>query len=157
VLLLKYCILTGLLDFSILAFTQSVALLVKPGLSVIIEENAGLAAHFNNSDYEAAGAKIVSVEELYNKSNVIIKVRPPTPEEATKIEDKTLLSFIYPAQNSTLVEQLQKQKATVFAMDCIPRTLSRGQTFDALSSQANISGYRAVIEASNEFGRFFAG
>lgn len=71
--------------------------------------------------------------------------------------DKTLISFIYPKQNTELVDQLEKQGATVFAMDCIPRTLSRGQTYDALSSQANISGYRAVLEASNEFGRFFAG
>ena len=67
-----------------------------------------------------------------------------------------LLSFIFPAQNPELLEQLQAQKATVFAMDCIPRTLSRGQAFDALSSQAN-AGYRAVVEAANEFGRFFAG
>jgi NAD(P) transhydrogenase len=71
--------------------------------------------------------------------------------------DRTLISFLYPAQNKELLQQLQDQKATVVAMDCIPRTLSRGQTYDALSSQANISGYRAVIEASNEFGRFFAG
>ena len=78
-------------------------------------------------------------------------------EEATLLENRTLLSFIYPAQNPELVSQLEKQKATVFAMDCIPRTLSRGQSFDALSSQANISGYRAVLEASNEYGRFFAG
>lgn len=145
------------LEKRVAATPDSVALFVKPGLSVLIEENAGIASHFKNSDYEAAGAKIVSGEELYAKSDIIIKVRPPTPEEATKIDDKTLLSFVYPAQNTELVEQLQKQKATVFAMDCIPRTLSRGQTFDALSSQANISGYRAVIEASNEFGRFFAG
>merc|ERR1719197_2054101 len=68
-----------------------------------------------------------------------------------------LLPFISPAQNEELLKQLQEQKATVFAMDKIPRTLSRGQAFDALSSQANIVGYRAVIEASNEFGRFFAG
>uniref|UniRef100_A0A7S3FKH4 NAD(P) transhydrogenase, mitochondrial n=2 Tax=Haptolina ericina TaxID=156174 RepID=A0A7S3FKH4_9EUKA len=68
-----------------------------------------------------------------------------------------LLSMIWPSQNSELLEQFQKQKATIFAMDCIPRTLSRGQAFDALSSQANIAGYRAVIEAANEFGRFFAG
>jgi NAD(P) transhydrogenase len=71
--------------------------------------------------------------------------------------NKTLVSFIYPKQNEELVQQLQSNGATVFAMDCIPRTLSRGQTYDALSSQANISGYRAVLEAANEFGRFFAG
>jgi len=84
-------------------------------------------------------------------------LRPPSVDEAKAIGDKTLVSFIWPKQNEDLVKQLQDQKATVFAMDCIPRTLSRGQTYDALSSQANISGYRAVLEASNEFGRFFAG
>jgi hypothetical protein len=73
------------------------------------------------------------------------------------VGDKTLVSFLYPKQNEALVKQLQTQKSTVLAMDLIPRTLSRGQTYDALSSQANISGYRAVLEASNEFGRFFAG
>lgn len=73
------------------------------------------------------------------------------------IGDRILLSFLYPAQNEELLKQLQEQKATAFAMDCIPRTLSRGQAFDALSSQANIAGYRAVIEAAGCFGRFFAG
>jgi len=86
-----------------------------------------------------------------------MKLRPPTTEEATQLGNKTLISFIYPAINKDLVQQLANQQATVFAMDCIPRTLSRGQTYDALSSQANIAGYRAVIEAANEFGRFFAG
>jgi H+-translocating NAD(P) transhydrogenase len=71
--------------------------------------------------------------------------------------NKTLISFIYPKQNEVLLQQFQTQKSTVLAMDLIPRTLSRGQTYDALSSQANIAGYRAVLEASNEFGRFFAG
>ena len=85
------------------------------------------------------------------------KVAVPTPEEAKLVGDRMLLSFLFPAQNPELLEQLKGQGATAFAMDCIPRTLSRGQTYDALSSQANISGYRAVIKASNEFGRFFAG
>lgn len=71
--------------------------------------------------------------------------------------DRTMISYLYPGQNKEIVDKLQESKATAFAMDCIPRTLSRGQTYDALSSQANISGYRAVLEASNEFGRFFAG
>jgi NAD/NADP transhydrogenase alpha subunit len=85
------------------------------------------------------------------------QVRPPTIDEAKALEDRTLVSFLWPKQNEALVQQLQGQGATAFAMDCIPRTLSRGQTYDALSSQANIAGYRAVLEASNEFGRFFAG
>jgi len=78
-------------------------------------------------------------------------------DEVNALEDRTLISFLWPKQNEDLVKQLQAQKSTALAMDCIPRTLSRGQTFDALSSQANIAGYRAVLEASNEFGRFFAG
>ena len=72
----------------------------------------------------------------------LVQVRIPTPEEAAKVENRTLLSFVQPAQNPELMAQLQGQGATVFAMDCIPRTLSRGQTYDALSSQANIAGYR---------------
>jgi NAD/NADP transhydrogenase alpha subunit len=83
------------------------------------------------------------------------QLRPPTTEEASKLENRTIISFIYPAQNKELIQQLVDQKATAFAMDCIPRTLSRGQTYDALSSQANITGYRAVVEASNEFGSEF--
>ena len=136
---------------------QSVGKLSTPGFQVLIESDAGLASHFNNSDYEAAGAKIVSSDEIWSQSDIVMKVRPPTPEQASALGDKTLISFLYPAQNKELLEQFENQKSTVFAMDCIPRTLSRGQTYDALSSQANISGYRAVIEASNQFGRFFAG
>ena len=83
----------------------------------------------------------------------IEQLRPPTTEELTLLENRTLISFLFPAQNPELLQQLQDQKSTAFAMDCIPRTLSRGQTYDALSSQANISGYRAVVEAGNEFGR----
>ena len=86
-----------------------------------------------------------------------LQVAVPTVEDVQLVENRMLLSFLFPAQNGALVEQLKAQKATAFAMDCIPRTLSRGQAFDALSSQANIAGYRAVVEASNVFGRFFAG
>lgn len=85
------------------------------------------------------------------------QLRPPSKDQIVTLGDKTLISFLWPKQNQDLIKQLQEQKATAFAMDCIPRTLSRGQTYDALSSQANISGYRAVLEASHEFGRFFAG
>lgn len=145
------------LEKRVAATPETVSKLIKPGFSVLIEKDAGSASHFNDADYEAAGAKIVSPDEIWKDSDIVMKLRPPTPEQVNALGDKTLLSFIYPAQNEELVKQLEDQKATVFAMDCIPRTLSRGQTYDALSSQANISGYRAVIEASNEFGRFFAG
>jgi NAD(P) transhydrogenase len=84
-------------------------------------------------------------------------VRQPQPDEVGKFrENGTLMSFLYPAQNKDLVEQLSKRNMTVFAMDCVPR-ISRAQVFDALSSMANISGYKAVIEAANNFGRFFTG
>ena len=78
-------------------------------------------------------------------------------EEVAKLEDRTLLSMIQPAQNEALVERLQAQGATAFAMDCIPRLLSRGQAFDVLSSQANLAGFRAIIEASHAYGRTMAG
>mmetsp|Transcript_16461 Transcript_16461/g.24289 ORF Transcript_16461/g.24289 Transcript_16461/m.24289 type:complete len:1058 (-) Transcript_16461:90-3263(-) len=143
------------LEKRVAATPESVQRLVKPGFNVIIEDNAGASSYFHNADYEAAGAKIVS--DVWKESDIVLKLRPPSTEEAKSLGDKTLISFIYPKQNEELVKQLEEQKATVFSMDCIPRTLSRGQTYDALSSQANISGYRAVLEASNEFGRFFAG
>jgi NAD/NADP transhydrogenase alpha subunit len=132
--------------------------LTKPGFKVIIEAGAGYDSHFLDSDYIAAGATIAPTPQaVWNDSNIVLKLRPPTPQEVTLLQNKTLVSFLYPAIHTSLLEQLAQQKATVFAMDCIPRTLSRGQTYDALSSQANIAGYRAVIEAANEFGRFFAG
>lgn len=135
---------------------ESVAKLTKEGFPVIVEAGAGAAADFSDEAYKAAGATLASREQAFG-AGLVAKVMPPTAEEAKLIGDRMLLSFVYPAQNEALIKQLQEQKATVFAMDCIPRTLSRGQAFDALSSQANIAGYRAVIEASSVFGRFFAG
>jgi len=143
------------LEKRVAATPESVKRLIKPGFKVVIEDNAGAASYFSNTDYEDAGATVVP--NVWEKSDIILKLRPPSNGEAKELGDKTLVSFIYPKQNEELVKQLQDQNATVFAMDCIPRTLSRGQTYDALSSQANISGYRAVLEAANEFGRFFAG
>ena len=136
---------------------QSVSKLVKPGFTVLIEEGAGVSSYFNDADYAEAGATIVPADEIWKSSDIVMKLRPPTTTQASALEDRTLISYLYPGQNKDLVKQLEDQRATAFAMDCIPRTLSRGQTYDALSSQANIAGYRAVVEASNEFGRFFAG
>ncbi len=145
------------LEKRVAATPETVSKLVKPGFNVLIEKDAGIASHFKNEEYEAAGAKLVDSAELWKSSDIVMKIRPPTTDEAKALEDRTIISHIWPAQNPELVKQLESQKASVFAMDCIPRTLSRGQTYDALSSQANISGYRAVIEASNAYGRFFAG
>ena len=131
--------------------------LTKKGFTVNVEENAGLGSKFNNDTFVQSGAKVLSSSNVLKDSDIILKVRPPTLEEAKNLNaSHTLISFIYPAQNSELVKALQEQKCTVFGMDCVPR-ISRAQVFDALSSMANIAGYKAVIEAANNFGRFFTG
>jgi hypothetical protein len=147
---------TAALERRVSQTPETVGKLVKEGFTVRVESGAGAAASFSDSAYAEAGAQLTDRAGAFSAS-LVTKVTVPTPEEAKLVGDRMLLSFIFPAQNPELLEQLQAQKATVFAMDCIPRTLSRGQAFDALSSQANIAGYRAVVEAANEFGRFFAG
>lgn len=134
----------------------SIAALTKKGFNVVIEENAGAASNFPNATLEAAGASIVDKKNAYG-ADFVLKVRQPMKEELSNFRDGSLLaSFIYPAQNAELIKAFQDKQMTVFAMDCIPR-ISRAQVFDALSSMANIAGYRAVVEASNHFGRFFTG
>ncbi|MDR2239251.1 MAG: Re/Si-specific NAD(P)(+) transhydrogenase subunit alpha, partial [Zoogloeaceae bacterium] len=109
--------------------------------------------------YQEAGAEIAaSAQDLYQRGDIIFKVRPPTPAEAGMMkEGATLIDFIWPAQNPELMQALAAKKLTVLAIDCLPRQLSRAQKMDALTSMAGISGYRAVIEAANAFGRFFNG
>ena len=134
----------------------AVATLVKKGFNVNIEDGAGVDAKFTNADFEAAGAKIKSQKDTF-QSDIVLKVRAPLEKEINLFKpNATLISFLYPAQNPALVEQLNNAKLTTFAMDKVPR-ISRAQVFDALSSMANISGYKAVIEAANNFGRFFTG
>ncbi|CAH2068747.1 unnamed protein product, partial [Iphiclides podalirius] len=133
-----------------------VSKLVKKGFNVNIEENAGVLANFPNKSYEEAGAKITSLKETY-KSNIILKVRPLIDNEVQNLNDESsIISFLYPAQNLDLIKKLSAKKVNAFAMDCIPR-ISRAQAFDALSSMANVAGYRAVIEAAAHFPRFFSG
>ncbi|CAG9767624.1 unnamed protein product [Ceutorhynchus assimilis] len=135
------------------AVTQN---LTKKGFNVNIEERAGALAKFRNEDYEQAGAKLVDNRSIFN-SDIILKVRQPLDTEIAKFkENSTLISFLYPAQNADLVKKLADRKINAFAMDCIPR-ISRAQVFDALSSMANIAGYRAVVEAANHFPRFLSG
>lgn len=139
------------------ALTPAVAAaLIKKGYTVNVEDSAGLGAKFRNEDYASVGAKVVDRNKAYG-SDIILKVRPPQESELSALrEGSTLISFLYPAQNKSLVEQLAKKQINAFAMDCIPR-ISRAQVFDALSSMANVAGYRAVVEASSHFPRFFAG
>jgi NAD(P) transhydrogenase subunit alpha len=133
--------------------------LIKLGFKVAVETGAGAAANFSDATYQAAGAEIAaSAAELWERSNIIFKVRPPTLAEAGMLQEgATLIDFIWPAQNPELMQVLADRKATVLAIDSLPRQLSRAQKMDALTSTAGISGYRAVIEAANAFGRFFNG
>ncbi|KAI0082607.1 PNTB-domain-containing protein [Panus rudis PR-1116 ss-1] len=138
---------------------QNTALLLKKGFArVLVEKNAGLHAQFLDEQYRASGAIIVDRDELVSSSDIMLKVRAPIiGQEAEQFrEGATLISFLYPNQNKALVDLLASKQATVFAMEMIPR-ISRAQVFDALSSMANIAGYKAVLEAANHFGRFLTG
>jgi NAD(P) transhydrogenase subunit alpha len=132
--------------------------LIKLGFKVAVQSGAGEAANFSDDVYRAAGAEIVGdAAGLWTRSDIVFKVRGPSAEEIGLLrEGGTLVSFIWPAQNPELLKQLAAKKATVLAMDSVPR-ISRAQKLDALSSMANIAGYRAVIEAAHHFGRFFTG
>ena len=133
--------------------------LVKLGFSVQVESGAGEAANCGDDTYRAAGAQIAATAaDVWGSSDIVFKVRPPTPEEVALLRPGgMLIGFVWPAQNPALMEQLAAKGATVLAIDALPRQLSRAQKMDALTSQAGVSGYRAVIEAANAFGRFFNG
>ncbi|KAL1979679.1 hypothetical protein VTN96DRAFT_5378 [Rasamsonia emersonii] len=141
---------------------QNVALLLKKGFSrVLVERGAGEAAQFTDEAYTKAGATIVDRDAVWSQSDVLLKVRAPGIDDPNNEvqafrEGGTIISFLYPVQNRPVVEALASRGVTSFAMDKIPR-ISRAQVFDALSSMANIAGYKAVLEASNEFGRFLTG
>src|SRR5262245_34869664 len=137
-----------------------VAKWVKGGWEVVVERGAGAEASYPDAQYEAAGAAIVDRKTAW-QSDIVLKLRPPTVEGAACEADQmregaTLISYIQPAEHPELLERLAARKLTVLAMDQVPR-ISRAQKMDALSSMANIAGYRAVIEAANRFGSFFTG
>jgi NAD(P) transhydrogenase subunit alpha len=138
------------------ATPDSVGRLIKLGFSVVVEKHAGAAASFNDDSYQQSGAEIKPKDEVW-QSDLVLKVNAPSDDEISLIkEGATLISFIAPAQNEALMAKLAARKINVMAMDAVPR-ISRAQSMDALSSTANIAGYRAVIEASHHFGRFFTG
>ena len=132
--------------------------LQKLGHTCLIEAGAGASAEFSDDAYRGAEVEVVeSAAQVFEAADVVVKVRPPTDDEAAMLrEGQTLISLFYPAQNEALLEKVKDQGATVIAMDMVPR-ISRAQKMDALSSMANIAGYRAVMEAGNNFGRFFTG
>jgi NAD(P) transhydrogenase subunit alpha len=133
--------------------------LIKLGFNVAVESGAGEGSNCSDDTYRAAGAEIiVGAPQLWAASDIVLKVTVPTSAEVELMrEGGTLIGFIWPAQNPELMKQLAAKKATVLAIDCLPRQLSRAQKMDALTSQAGVAGYRAVIEAANVFGRFFNG
>jgi NAD(P) transhydrogenase subunit alpha len=127
------------------------------GFDVAVESNAGAAASYSDAAYETAGCSVASADDIWSNSDIVLKVRGPNEEETARLKSgQTLISFLWPAQNPELLEQLTERGVTAMAMDSIPR-ISRAQKFDALSSMANIAGYRAVVEAAQHFGRFFTG
>src|SRR5512135_2160563 len=133
--------------------------LIKLGFKVAVESGAGDAANFSDDSYRAVGADIVvGAAKLWAESDIVFKVAVPTSAEVGLMrEGGTLIGFLWPAQNPELMQQLAAKKATVLAIDALPRVLSRAQKMDALTSQAGVAGYRAVVEAANAFGRFFNG
>jgi proton-translocating NAD(P)+ transhydrogenase subunit alpha len=137
---------------------DSAQALQKLGYDTLIESGAGVAAGFSDKVYKDAGVKVVKTgAALFKAADVVAKVRPPSDLEVRRLRDgQTLISFFYPGSNEELMDKVAKKGATVIAMDMVPR-ISRAQKMDALSSMANIAGYRAVIEAGNNFGRFFTG
>ncbi|NOU23503.1 MAG: Re/Si-specific NAD(P)(+) transhydrogenase subunit alpha [Methyloglobulus sp.] len=138
--------------------------IIKLGFSVLLESGAGLAADISDEAYKEAGVEIVKdAKTLWKKADIVMKVRAPEQHPVHGINEIELLpkggrliSFIWPAQNEALMKELAAKEATVLAMDSVPR-MSRAQKLDALSSMANIAGYRAIIEAAQHFGRFFTG
>lgn len=133
------------------------AQIMKLGFSISVESGAGVAADISDDAYKAVGVEIVDTKALWSGADIIMKVRAPSDTEIDLLpEGKCLISFIWPAQNEALMQKLAAKKTTVLAMDSVPR-VSRAQKLDALSSMANIAGYRAIVEAAQHFGRFFTG
>lgn len=137
---------------------QSAAALQKLGYTCIVESGAGEAARFSDAAYVEAGVTVVpTAADLWAQADIVAKVRAPEPSEVELARPgQILISFVYPAQSAELLEALKAKGVVTLAMDMVPR-ISRAQKMDALSSMANIAGYRAVIEAGNNFGRFFTG
>ncbi|OAI22244.1 Re/Si-specific NAD(P)(+) transhydrogenase subunit alpha [Methylomonas koyamae] len=138
--------------------------IIKLGFEVLLESGAGADANISDDAYRAAGVQIVgTAQELWQQSDIVMKVRAPQQHPQLGVDEVELLrdgqhliSFIWPAQNEALMQKLAAKNATVLAMDSVPR-MSRAQKMDALSSMANIAGYRAIVEAAQHFGRFFTG
>ncbi|HYN70678.1 MAG TPA: Re/Si-specific NAD(P)(+) transhydrogenase subunit alpha [Candidatus Eisenbacteria bacterium] len=135
---------------------DSLAKLTSAGVDVLVEAGAGRGALIPDSAFEAAGAKVVPTDDLYAKADVIVRVQKPSEAEAGRLRSgQAVIGLLQPLLDPKLMAILAKQGVTAISLDAIPRTLSRAQTMDALSSQANVGGYKAVIMAADAFGRYF--
>ena len=146
------------------ATPETIARLKKLGFEVLVESQAGANASFYDEDYSAAGATVVAdTRQLWHDADIVLKVQPPDQHPTLQVHEAdlirpgaTLISFLWPGKNKALVERLAAGKVTAIAIDQVPR-ITRAQKMDALSSMANIAGYRSVIEAASFYGRFFTG
>jgi NAD(P) transhydrogenase subunit alpha len=130
--------------------------LTAAGLEILVEQGAGVGAMIPDSAFEAAGAKVVKTGDLYADSDVILRVQKPSDDEAKKLrKGQAVIGTLQPLLDPKLMAKLADAGVTAISLDAIPRTLSRAQTMDALSSQANVGGYKAVLLAAAEFGRYF--
>jgi NAD(P) transhydrogenase subunit alpha len=135
---------------------DAIAKLREANISVLVERGAGAAASFPDQSYVDAGARIVTTAALYSTSDVILRIHRPSPAEAKMLhEGQVVIGLLAPLLDPHAMAGLARQKVTAISLDAIPRTLSRSQSMDALSSQANVGGYKAVLIAANAFGRYF--
>ena len=133
---------------------ESVAALIKKGITVIVENGAGEMAFCSDGDYIKAGAAVKKRSELINHSDILLSIHPPQDSEISSMNGKILVGVFNPLMNNDLVVLMADNKITTFSMDMLPRT-TRAQSMDVLSSQANIAGYKAVLEAANAYSRYF--
>jgi NAD(P) transhydrogenase subunit alpha len=135
---------------------DGLAKLTAAGLEVLVEKGAGVGALIPDSAYAEAGASVVSTNDLYRDADVIVRVQKPTESEAKRLRSgQAVVGLLQPLLDPKLMAKLAERGVSAISLDAIPRTLSRAQTMDALSSQANVGGYKAVLLAANEFGRYF--
>jgi NAD(P) transhydrogenase subunit alpha len=135
---------------------DALAKLTAAGLEILVERGAGLGALIPDSAFQEAGARIVSTEELYAQADVVVRVQKPSAEEAARLRSgQAVIGLLQPLLDPQLMSNLAVQGVTAISLDMIPRTLSRAQSMDVLSSQANVGGYKAVLLAANAFGRYF--
>lgn len=135
---------------------EALGKLTAAGLEILVEAGAGSGAMIPDQAFTDAGARIVSTDELYAQSELILRVQKPSPEEAARLRSgQAVVGLLAPLLDPALMQTLAEAGVTAVSLDAIPRTLSRAQTMDALSSQANVGGYKAVLIAANTYGRYF--